>query len=95
MTYEDRSQLSEKTLDVKRAIDSIREELEAVDMYYQRADACSDPELKEILLHNAYEEFEHASMLIEWLRRNDVKFEHELKDYLFKQWSIISHHWEH
>ena len=83
MIHEDRKNLSEKTLDIKRAIDSIKEELEAVDWYNQRADATTDPELKKILLHNAAEEKEHAAMLIEWLRRADPEFAHELKDYLF------------
>ena len=83
MLQEDREKLSKLTQDKKRAIDSLREEIEAVSFYDQRADACSDEELKKILLHNANEEKEHAAMLIEWLRRNDKEFEHELKDWLF------------
>ncbi len=82
--YEERSKLTEKTLDIKRAIDSLREEVEAVDLYNQRADATSDEDLKKILLHNAKEEKEHSAMLIEWLRKNDSEFEDELKEYLFK-----------
>lgn len=85
MIHEDRSNLSEKTLDLKRAIDSLKEELEAVDWYNQRADACTDENLKKILIHNANEEKEHASMLIEWIRQNDDAFDHELKDYLFSE----------
>ena len=83
MLQEDRNKLSDKVLDQKRAIDSLREEIEAVNFYHQRAEACTDSELKKILLHNAKEEKEHAAMLIEWLRRNDKEFEHELKDWLF------------
>jgi len=83
MLQEDRNKLSDKVLDQKRAIDSMREEVEAVNFYEQRAEACTDPELKKILLHNADEEREHAAMLIEWLRRNDKNFEHELKDWMF------------
>jgi len=82
--YEERSKLTEKTLDIKRAIDSLREEVEAVDLYNQRADATSDEDLKKILLHNAKEEKEHSAMLIEWLRKNDSELEDELKEYLFK-----------
>jgi hypothetical protein len=37
------------------------EEMEAVDWYSQRADACKDLELKPILAHNRDEEKEHAS----------------------------------
>ncbi len=82
--YEETSKVTEKTLDKGRAIDSLREEVEAVNLYDQRADATSDEDLKKILLHNAKEEKEHAAMLIEWLRKNDSEFEAELKEYLFK-----------
>jgi hypothetical protein len=92
MLYENESKLSSKTLDIRRAIDSIREELEAVDLYNQRVDATDDPTLKEILLHNAKEEKEHASMLIEWLRRNDPQYDHELRDNLFKEGPITGQH---
>ena len=71
-----------------RAIKSLMEELEAVDFYNQRVDACSDPELKIILAHNRDEEKEHASMLLEWIRRKDKTFEKELKDYLFTEKSF-------
>jgi ferritin-like protein len=91
MTYEETSKLSEKTLNLRRAIDSLREELEAVDYYQQRVDATQDPELKKILEHNRDEEKEHAAMLIEWLRRNDPAFAKELKDYLFTD-KKIGHH---
>lgn len=77
------SDLSEATRDMHRAIISLMEELEAMDWYQQRADACKNPELKAILSHNGNEEKEHAAMLIEWIRRNDAKFSAELKDYLF------------
>jgi ferritin-like protein len=75
--------LSKETLDMHRAIVSLIEELEAVDWYQQRADACGDPALKAILAHNRDEEKEHAAMLLEWIRRNDPSFSKELKDYLF------------
>lgn len=85
MMQEDNSKISEKTLDIRRAIDSLREEMEAVDYYNQRANATKDENLKKILLHNAKEEKEHAAMLIEWLRQNDDEFSKELKDYLFSE----------
>lgn len=83
MLHEEPDKISEKTKNLRRAIDSLREELEAVDWYNQRVDACTDEELKAILVHNANEEKEHAAMLIEWLRKNDDYFEKELKEYLF------------
>jgi ferritin-like protein len=81
--HEPVEQLSEQTRNMHRAIVSLMEELEAVDWYNQRVDACSDPELRAILAHNRDEEKEHASMLLEWIRRQDGKFDEELKDYLF------------
>ena len=81
--HEPIEQLSSKTRDMHRAIVSLMEELEAVDWYNQRADACTDPDLKAILAHNRDEEKEHASMLLEWIRRSDPRFDKELRDYLF------------
>lgn len=85
MMYEERQKLSAKTLDSRRAIDSLREELEAIDYYNQRAESTDDEELKKILIHNANEEKEHAAMLIEWLRKNDEVFAEEIKENLFKE----------
>ena len=81
--HEPIEKLSAQTLDMHRAITSLMEELEAVDWYNQRVDACTDPELKLILAHNRDEEKEHAAMVLEWIRRKDPKFSKELKDYLF------------
>jgi hypothetical protein len=64
------------------------EELEAVDFYNQRANACKDSDLTAILEHNRDEEKEHASMILEWIRRKDSTFSKELKDYLFTDKSI-------
>lgn len=75
--------LSDATRDMHRAILSLMEELEAVDWYNQRADACADEELRAILRHNRDEEKEHAAMVLEWIRRRDPSFDKELRDYLF------------
>ena len=80
---ESSSDLSYEVSDMHRAIESLKEELEAVDWYNQRVDVCKDKELKAILAHNRDEEKEHASMILEWIRRNDSSFSKELKDYLF------------
>ncbi|MNC88232.1 hypothetical protein D3C83_40280 [compost metagenome] len=61
------------------------EELEAIDWYNQRVDACKDGELKSILAHNRDEEKEHAAMVLEWIRRKDPAFSVQLKDYLFSK----------
>ncbi|HQR53997.1 MAG TPA: ferritin-like domain-containing protein [Burkholderiales bacterium] len=81
--HESVSELSDETQDMHRAIVSLMEELEAVDWYNQRADACKDVDLKAILEHNRDEEKEHAAMVLEWIRRRDSTFSQEMKDYLF------------
>jgi len=75
--------LSDDTRDMHRAITSLMEELEAIDWYNQRVDACKDTDLAAILAHNRDEEKEHAAMLLEWIRRRDSTFDTELKDFLF------------
>jgi ferritin-like protein len=86
--HEPIGEISDETRDMHRAIVSLMEELEAVDWYNQRADACKDKALQAILVHNRDEEKEHASMLLEWIRRKDAAFEKELKDYLFTDKTI-------
>ncbi|HTK36067.1 MAG TPA: ferritin family protein [Caulobacteraceae bacterium] len=84
-----RESLSRETLELHYAIASLMEELEAIDWYRQRADDTQNPELKAVLLHNAREETEHAAMVLEWIRRNDVTFDKELREYLFQEGSIV------
>ena len=81
--------LPAEVIDRHRAIQSLMEELEAVDWYDQRVAACQDEELRAILAHNRDEEKEHACMTIEWLRRRDPKFDQHLRTYLFTEGSII------
>jgi ferritin-like protein len=78
-----REVLSQEARLLHYAITSLMEELEAVDWYRQRADDSEDAALRDILLHNMREEMEHASMLIEWMRRNNPDFAERLKTYLF------------
>ena len=90
--HESVDKLSLATMDMHRAIQSLMEELEAVDWYNQRVDACTDPELKQILAHNRDEEKEHAAMVLEWIRRHDPKMDLELHDKLFKAGPIVKPH---
>ena len=83
--HEPIEELSDEIRDMHRAIVSLMEELEAVDWYNQRTNACKDPDLKAILAHNRDEEKEHASMVLEWIRRKDPTFSKHLKDYLFTE----------
>lgn len=86
--HEPIEKLSDRTLELHRGIVSLIEELEAIDWYQQRIDATDDEELKKILEHNRDEEKEHAAMSLEWLRRKDVGFDKQLRDYLFTEGSI-------
>ena len=87
--HESESVLKPETIDRHRAVVSIMEELEAVDWYDQRIDAAGDNELKKILAHNRDEEKEHASMMLEWLRRHDPKLDEHLRTYLFTSKSVL------
>ena len=86
--HEPVEKLDEKALDISRALNSLKEEIEAVDWYNQRVVASSDPSLKAIMAHNRDEEIEHACMTLEWLRRNMDKWDEELRTYLFKDGNI-------
>lgn len=50
--HEPIEELTDATRNMHRAITSLMEELEAVDWYNQRVDACKDAELRPILEHN-------------------------------------------
>ena len=86
--HEPIGELSDEVRDFHRAVVSLMEELEAVDWYNQRVAACKDRELAAILAHNRDAEMEHASMVLEWIRRHNPRFDHELKDYLFTKGPI-------
>jgi ferritin-like protein len=82
--------LSPDCVDRHRAIVSLMEELEAVDWYDQRVQAATDDELRAVLAHNRDEEKEHAAMMLEWLRRNDVGFAEHLSTYLYSEGPITA-----
>ncbi|MCA9323437.1 MAG: ferritin [Planctomycetes bacterium] len=83
--HEGRNDLSDAILDRHRAIESLREELEAVDWYDQRIAATKNEDLKRILIHNRDEEKEHAAMVIEWLRRHDAGFGKQCDEQLYRK----------
>src|SRR5713101_6760428 len=86
--HEDPNKLGPEVIDQHRAIVSLMEELEAVDWYNQRAKATSNAELRAIMEHNRDDEKEHASMVLEWLRRSDPVLMQHFKTYLFTEGSI-------
>src|SRR5262245_33047921 len=89
--HESAQDLKPETRDMHRAIVSLMEELEAVDWYQQRIDATTDEALRTILTHNRDEEKEHASMVLEWIRRHDPVFDQNLRKYLFTTTPITEH----
>lgn len=82
--------LDEKARNISRALNSLKEEIEAVDWYNQRVVASADPELAKIMAHNRDEEIEHACMTLEWLRRNMDGWDEELRTYLFTEGDVTT-----
>ncbi len=88
--HEPHAELSAEARDVHRALATLIEELEAVDWYLQRIDVTPDEELKAVLTHLKNEEIEHASMVLEWVRRRVSPFDEQLRTYLFTKAPIVS-----
>ena len=74
--------ISEDTRNMHRALVSLKEELDAVDWYAQRAEACTDDALRDVLVHNQNEEIEHAMMLLAWIRRHSPVFDANIGIYV-------------
>ncbi|HWC36976.1 MAG TPA: ferritin-like domain-containing protein [Acidimicrobiales bacterium] len=86
--HEPESSLDPGTIERHRANVSLKEELEAIDWYDQRADATADDDLRDVLRHNRDDEKEHAAMNLEWLRRHDPELDQQLRLYLFTEGPI-------
>lgn len=87
--HEKYDEMTDDARNFSRAVKSVQEELEAVDWYNQRAQATTDKQLRDILIHNRNEEIEHAVMALEWLRRNNDVFNQHMKTYLFTSGDIL------
>ena len=83
-------ELQPRDRDIHRALTSLKEEIEAVDWYHQRAAATQDPEIRAVVEHNRNEEMEHAAMLLEWLRRTMPEWDAALRTYLFSTGSLTA-----
>jgi len=83
--FEDISHVEKRIAELSRARQSLIEEFEAIMFYDERASATDDEALKAVMKHNRDDEKEHASLLLEWLRRNDTELEMELKENLFSK----------
>ncbi|MEN9868799.1 MAG: hypothetical protein RL748_4389 [Pseudomonadota bacterium] len=87
---EPHDKLDAPTRDMHRGLAALIEALQAVDHYNQRYDTCTDPELRLIIAHHRDQHKAQAAMLLEWVRRRDVRFDHELKQALFKAGPITA-----
>ncbi|NCC57690.1 MAG: ferritin [Synergistales bacterium] len=85
MYHEPVAELTPEARDIVRALNSLKEEIEAVDWYHQRLTASQDEAIKAILKHNRDEEIEHAAMVLEWLRRTMPEVDEALRTYLFTE----------
>ena len=90
MYHEPTAELSDEARNITRALNSLKEEIEAVDWYNQRVDVATDAELADVLAHNRDEEIEHACMVLEWLRRTMPAWDRELRTYLFTSGPITA-----
>ena len=82
--------LSPDALDIHRALASLQEELEAIDYYHQRVAASTPGELQAVMAYNRSDEMEHASMLMEWLRRSLPGLEVQMRKFLFTTGSLTA-----
>lgn len=82
--------LSPDALNIHRALASLQEELEAIDYYHQRVDASPRGELQDVMAYNRSDEMEHASMLMEWLRRSLPGLEVQMRKFLFTTGSLTA-----
>jgi hypothetical protein len=82
--HEALAKLDAPTLDMHRALASLVESLQNLDGCNQRYDACTDPELKLLLAHHRDQGKKQIAMLLEWVRRRDLRMNHEMRQVMFK-----------
>ena len=83
--YETNDELSDRIKDLSKARQSLIEELQAIMWYDERIDTAKDKDLKYVLNFNKNDEKEHASLLLEWLRKHDPELDKELRKILFSK----------
>jgi hypothetical protein len=85
---EDLAKLSEQQTDIHRLLVSAKEELEAIDFYRQRVDLTKNSEIRSAFTYILGDEYEHLSILLETLRRQEPEFDKQLRKFLFKDQDI-------
>ena len=87
---ESRLDLPAPLLDMHRAISALVGQLESLDANGRRFEACTDPELRRVLANQGDVARKQVAMLLEWMRRRDVKLDKEMKEALFKAGPIVA-----
>lgn len=77
-------------IDMHRAISALIGQLESLDLNGQRFESCTDPELRRVLANQGDVARKQVAMLLEWMRRRDVKLDKEMKEALFKAGPIVA-----
>jgi ferritin-like protein len=88
--HEPPNELTDEIRDAHRALTSLKEEIEAVDWYSQRAACITDADLRRVIEHNRDEEIEHACLALEWLRRHRPEWSKAMNTFLFKDGDLLS-----
>lgn len=92
---EPRDYLNAQVLDMHRALTSLGEKIEMLDLHNQRIETCTDPELKLVMASHRDATRKQIAMLLEWVRRRDPKLDKEMKEALFKAGPIAAqYHYE-
>lgn len=68
--------------ELHRTLESLCEELQAVDWYTQRIETTKDQALVDTMKHARGEEMEHASLLLAWLANNVPEFKGKMVEKL-------------
>lgn len=76
--------------ELHRALLSLREKLEAIDGYAHRAEVCTDEAERLVIEHDRDEAVEHATILLEWIRRYTPVFDTSIRRYLSISDSIVA-----
>ena len=87
--HEPPEELSQKTGTFARMIQSLIEEVDAINWYEQRISVEKDKDAKAIMEHAQNEEFIHFSMDLEFLARKKDKWRTILKNVLFRSGDIV------
>lgn len=76
---ESKHQVHKKNRDFHRVIESLKSELDAIDCYNQRIDACEDTVLQALFRTIRDHHKKNTTELLEWISENDAYFNNEFQ----------------